>query len=89
MDPSIHGRVEEIKVEGDKLVTKVKEIVHEGNVRHIIIKNHEGHTLIEVPLSVGVVGALLAPVLAALGALAAVAADLTIVVVRDEPPTLS
>jgi hypothetical protein len=75
----------EFRVRGDNLVTKIKEIVHEGNVRRIIIKNDEGRTLVEVPLTLGVVGAVLAPVWAAIGALAALAADLRIVVEKVEP----
>lgn len=73
-------RYEEFRVDGDVLVAKIKEILHAGNVRRIIIKNDKGETLIEVPLTVGVVGALLLPVWAAIGAIAALAAKLTIVV---------
>jgi len=75
---------EEIHVTGDMLVAKVKEILHEGNVRRIIIKNEEGRTLIDIPLTVGVVGALLAPQLAAIGALAALVVKGSIVVERTE-----
>ncbi|UCB44390.1 MAG: DUF4342 domain-containing protein [Spirochaetota bacterium] len=77
---------EEIKTTGEKLVAKVKELVHEGNVRRIIIKNEEGRTLIEIPLTIGVVGALLVPVAAGLGAIAAVVTNCSIVVerVQDE-----
>jgi hypothetical protein len=71
---------EEIQTTGEELVAKVKELVREGNIRRIIIKNEEGKTLIEVPLTLGVVGALLLPVLAAVGAIAALVADCTIVV---------
>ena len=74
----------EFRVRGENLVTKIKEIIHQGNVRRIIIKNDEGRTLLEVPLTLGVVGAVLAPVWAALGALAALAADLRIVVEKVE-----
>jgi len=73
-------RTEEHKVSGDDLLAKVKELVHEGNIRRIIIKNEEGKTLIEVPLTLGVVGAVLLPVLAAIGAIAALVTDCTIVV---------
>lgn len=75
----------EFRVRGDGLVAKLKELVHQGNIRRITIKNDEGKTLIEIPLTVGVVGAMLLPVWAAVGAIAALAADLTIVVekVRD------
>ena len=75
---------EELKVQGEALLGKVKELAHEGNVRRIIIKDGQGKTLIEVPLSVGVVGALVAPVAAAVGAIAALAADHSIVVERRE-----
>lgn len=73
-------KYEEFRVDGDVLISKVKEILHAGNVRRIIIKNDKDETLIELPLTVGVVGALLLPVWAALGAIAALAAKLTIIV---------
>jgi hypothetical protein len=73
-------RFEEFKVSGDAVISKVKEILHEGNVRRITIKNEKGITLIEIPLTVGVAGVILLPVLAAIGAIAAVAANLTVVV---------
>ncbi len=71
---------EEHQVKGDSLLSKIKELVHQGNIRRIIIKNDEGKTLIEIPLTIGVVGIALAPVWAAIGAIAALAADLTVVV---------
>lgn len=70
----------EFRVRGEGLVAKLRELLHQGNIRRIIIKNDEGKILIEIPLTVGVVGALLLPVWAAIGAIAALAADLTIVV---------
>jgi hypothetical protein len=73
-------RHEEYKVTGDELLGKIKEIAHEGNIRRIIIKNEEGKTVIEVPLTLGVIGALLLPTLAAVGAIAALAANYTLVV---------
>ena len=73
-------RTEEYKVSGESLVAKVKELVHEGNIRRIIINNEEGKTLIEVPLTLGVVGAVLLPVWAAIGAIAALVTNCTIVV---------
>ena len=79
-------RFEEFKVEGGEILNKVKEIIHEGNVRRITIKNDKGETLIEIPLTVGVVGVVLLPVWAALGALAALAANLTIVVEKNPVP---
>ena len=71
---------EEHHVDGDDLLHKVKELVHEGNIRRIIIKNEEGERLIEIPLTLGVVGIALLPVWAAIGAIAALVADCTIVV---------
>ena len=70
----------EFKVQGENLVGKVKELVHQGNIRRIILKDGQGKILIEIPLTVGVVGAVLLPVWAAIGAIAAIAADLTVVV---------
>jgi hypothetical protein len=77
---------EELQIMGEQLVSRVKELLHEGNVRRIIIKQ-EGHTIMEIPLTVGVVGVLVAPVLAALGAIGALIAQCSIEVVRSEPPT--
>ena len=81
-------KTQEFKLHGDSVVSKLKEILHEGDIRRITIKNDEGHTLIEIPLTLGVVGALLLPVWAAVGAIAALAASLTIVVERTDamPP---
>ena len=77
-------RTEEHSVRGDGLVAIVKEVIHEGNIRRISIKNAEGKTLIEIPLTIGVVGLAFAPVLAAIGALAALAADFTLVVEKKD-----
>ena len=71
---------EEHQVRGDSLIAKIKELIHEGNITRVIIKNDQGRTLIEIPLSLGVVGIALAPVWAAIGAIAALAADLKVVV---------
>ena len=76
--------MDEFTISGDEVVAKVKELVREGNVRRLIIKNEDGHTLLEVPLTVGVIGAALLPVFAAIGALAALATRCTIVVERVE-----
>ena len=73
---------EEFKVKGDQVVTKLKELLHEGNVRHIVIKNDEGKTLIEFPVTIGLAGALLLPVWAAVGAIAAMVTNCTIEVER-------
>jgi hypothetical protein len=77
-------RTEEYSVRGDDLIAKVKEIAHEGNIRRIIIKDDEGKTLIEIPLTLGVIGAILLPVWAAIGAIAALAANFTLVVEKVE-----
>ena len=77
-------RTEEFQVSGDMLIAKIKELVHEGNIRRIMIKNEEGRTLIDVPLTLGVVGVLVAPQLAAIGAIAALVTHGTIVVEKVE-----
>lgn len=74
---------DEFSVKGEELLSKVKELVREGNVRRIIIKDEHGKTIVEIPLTVGVVGVLLAPALAAVGAVAALVADCTISVERE------
>jgi hypothetical protein len=73
---------EEFKVSGEKVVQKIKELIKEGNVRRIIIINEKGETMMEIPLTFAVVGTALAPVLAAVGALAALIANCTIIVER-------
>jgi hypothetical protein len=77
-------RREAHKVRGEKIVEKIKELLREGNVRHVVIKNEEGKTLIEFPVTVGVAGALLVPVWAAVGALAALVTNCSIEVEREE-----
>jgi hypothetical protein len=74
------GPTQEFKVNGDQLLKRVKELINEGNIRRIIIKNEAGETLIEVPLTLGVVGIALLPVWAAIGAIAALVTNCTIVV---------
>lgn len=76
---------EEFRVSGEAVLSKVKELVREGNVRRITIKNDDGRTLIEIPLTLGVIGTVLLPVWAAIGAIAALAANLTIAVERVAP----
>jgi len=75
---------EEFKVTGAQLVEMVKKLLHEANIRRIIIKNEKGESLLEIPVTVASVGALLLPVIAAVGALAALIAHCTIVVVRTK-----
>jgi hypothetical protein len=75
---------EEMKVKGEDLLKKVKELIHEGNIRRIIIKSEKGETYIEIPLTLGVVGMVIAPILAAVGAIAALAANFTIEVVKKD-----
>ena len=77
-------RSEEFQFNGDMLMAKIKELIHAGNIRRIIIKNEDGRTLIDIPLTLGVVGALLAPQLAAIGAIAALVTHGTIVVEKTE-----
>jgi hypothetical protein len=77
-----------LKINGEDLVAKVKELIHEGNIRRIILKNEEGRTLIEVPLTVGVVGgvigAALFPVIAAVGAIGALVTHMTLIIERKD-----
>ena len=75
---------ESIKIEGEKVLNKVKELVKEGNVRKISIHEKDGRELMSFPLSLGVVGAVFAPVLAAVGALAALIGECSITVEREE-----
>jgi len=77
-------RTEEFKLEGGKVLDKIKDLIHQGNIRRIILKNEAGKTLIEIPLTLGLVGAALLPVFAAVGALAAVATRMVIVVEKTE-----
>lgn len=75
---------EEFTVNGEELLAKVKSLINEGNIRRIIIKDEAGKVLVELPLTIGVVGAILAPVLAAVGAIAALVTKCTIVVERRD-----
>lgn len=77
-------RTEEFKVDGEQLLAKVKALIAEGNVRKITVKNKEGKSVVELPLTIGVVGAALAPVLAAIGAMAALITECSIVVERED-----
>ncbi|MET3808320.1 hypothetical protein ABIB25_005349 [Nakamurella sp. UYEF19] len=74
-----------VKVQGHALAAKVKELLHEGNVRRIVVKNDEGHTVMEIPVTAGIVAAVALPIVTAVGALAALANDWRIEVHRKEP----
>jgi hypothetical protein len=78
-------RTEEFVVDGDRLIAKLKELLHEGTIRRITIKNEDGNVLIDFPLTIGVVGVLLAPQLAAIGAIAALVTRCTLVVEKESP----
>ena len=75
---------EEFSVNGEDLLAKVKELIHEGNIRRITIKKKSGETVMEIPLNLGIVGALIAPQLAAIGAIAALVTEATVVVEKEE-----
>lgn len=75
---------ESFKVSGDELMSKIKEIIKEGNARRVIIKNEKEETIIEFPLTIGAIGVVLAPVFAAVGAIAALVTDCTIVVEKKD-----
>ena len=81
-------KVEEFKISGDVLVGKIKELLHQGNIRRIILKNESGQTLIEIPMTVGVIGSVISaalfPVIAAVGVIGAMVARLTVVIERIE-----
>jgi hypothetical protein len=78
------SRTEEFKLNGDEILNKLKELLHQGNIRRIILKDESGKTFMEIPLTVGVVGAIVIPVWAAIGAIAALVSKLTIVVEKVE-----
>lgn len=75
---------EEFNIKGEDLIAKVKQLITEGNVRRVIIKDKDGKVLIEIPLTIGVVGIVLAPVLAAVGAIAALVTECSIIVERTK-----
>jgi hypothetical protein len=81
-DEKFHS--EEFRVNGEELIAKIKQILHEGNIRRIIIKDKDGKTVMEIPLTIGVVGVLLAPTLAAVGAIAALLTEATVIVEKSE-----
>ena len=82
---SFNNFVEEVQVLGHDLVDKVRELIHEGNVQRIVVKDEHGNTFMEIPVTFAAIGAILAPLLAAVGAISALVAKFTIVVVRNEP----
>jgi hypothetical protein len=82
VEDSADGR-ERYKVAGEKVISTIKKLIREGNVRHVVIKNDEGRTLIEFPVSIGVAGAVLLPVWAAVGAIAAIVTQCTIEIERE------
>jgi len=71
---------EEFKIKGEELLAKVKQIISEGNARRVIIKDKEDKTIVEIPLTIGVMGIVLAPILAAVGAIAALVTECTVLV---------
>ena len=75
---------EEFRVNGEELIAKIKQLIHESNIRRIIIKDKDGKTVMEIPLTIGMVGVLLAPTLAAVGAIAALLTEATVVVEKTE-----
>ncbi|HME19280.1 MAG TPA: DUF4342 domain-containing protein [Nitrososphaerales archaeon] len=74
---------EEFSLSSDDLAEKVKQLIHEGNVRRIVVKGEKGETLVDIPVTIGLVGIVLAPVLAAVGVIAAIATKCTVVVERE------
>jgi hypothetical protein len=77
-------KTEEFKVSGEDIADKLKRLVEEGNVRRILVKSKDGRTIADFPLTVGVVGAVLVPALAAIGAIVALVQECSIVVEKDE-----
>jgi len=77
-------RSEEFRVNGEELITKIKNLVNEGNIRRIIIKDKEGKVIFEIPLTFGIISALIAPQLAAIGAIAALVTEATVIVEKAD-----
>lgn len=84
MTNETHTQQEEFKVKGEDLIAKVKQLINEGNIRKIIIRDKDGKNLIELPLTIGVIGVAFAPVLAAVGAIAALVTECSIIVIRED-----
>jgi hypothetical protein len=83
-DTQDRTHTETFKIDGGKVLDTIKDLIHQGNIRRIILKNEDGKTLIEIPFTLGLVGAALLPVFAAVGALAAVVTRMVIVVEKAE-----
>ncbi|MDR3691985.1 MAG: DUF4342 domain-containing protein [Fimbriimonas sp.] len=77
---------EELKISGEELLKETEKLIQEGNVTHLVVKNEEGHTVVEFPIIVGVIGAVLVPILAAVAAVAVYASHFTVVVTRIGTP---
>lgn len=82
--PETNFRTEEFQINGEEVIAKLKELMREGNIRRITIKNEEGRSLIDIPLTFGLVGVLLAPQLAAIGAIAALVTKCTLVIEKTD-----
>ena len=82
--PDTNFRTEEFQINGEEVMAKLKELMREGNIRRITIKNEEGRSLIDIPLTFGLVGVLLAPQLAAIGAIAALVTKCTLVIEKTD-----
>jgi hypothetical protein len=83
-NPMSEIHTEEFRVNGEELLAKIKDVIRQGNIRRVIIKDKDGKVLIEFPLTIGVVGLVLAPTLAAVGAIAALVTEATVVVEKAE-----
>jgi hypothetical protein len=77
-------QVEEFRIKGEELLGRIRELIREGNVRRVTIKNSDDKTMLEIPLTIGVVGALIAPVAAAIGAVAALVTECTVTITRED-----
>jgi repressor of nif and glnA expression len=84
--PDVKGFTEELKVEGKELVETVKRIIHEGNVRRVVVRNPEGRTILDIPVNAGVLGAVVFPMIATLATIAVYAARYTLIIERNGPP---
>jgi hypothetical protein len=82
--PETNFRTEEFQINGEEIIAKLKELMREGNIRRITIKNEEGRSLVDIPLTFGLVGVLLAPQLAAIGAIAALVTKCTLVIEKTD-----